>query len=248
MSPPPRPRFPVTRLLLAVSPVRRMLGHWARLRGKGGWARYYYPAGQQGLEGPDDQWEPKNPPDEAYSRVTNPERFEPLHSAIMEMIATMEQTFDVHRAEGYGLDEELEQKRALARPSVRLTPADSNAAPITVAFTDFPGLFVRFGRWFTEPFPSCGCDACDESAPVEIERLTELVDIVTAGGFREAVKCPKGPLAGDGWLESEFRSPETRRSHKSRINRPRALQMSEGTRHLKLNWHPWPRPQPPADH
>ena len=97
-----------------------MLGHWARLRGKGGWARYYYPAGQQGPREPDDQWEPKEPPDEAYGRVTNPERFEPLHSAIMEMIARMEETFDARRVEGYGLDEELGREKghcASVRPA-----------------------------------------------------------------------------------------------------------------------------------
>ena len=251
MSPPPRPRFPVTRLLLAASPVRRMLGYWARLRGKGDWARYYYyPAGPQEPGEPDDQWEPKrkSPPDEAYERVTNPERFQPLHSAVKEMIARMEETFDVHRVEGYGLDEELEGKRAIVRPSVRLTPVNSNAAPITVAFSDFPGLFVRFGRWVIEPFPSCGCDACDESVADEIERLTELVDAVAAEGFREAIQCPKGPLAGDGWREFEFRAPTYRRSSKSRISRSRALQMSGGARSLKLHWQPWPRRQALRDH
>ena len=260
MSPPPRPRFPVTRLLLAASPVRRMLGYWARaLRrrgGKGGWARYYYyPAGQPGPGEPDDQWEPEpgyqrrrvSPPDDAYERVTNPERFQPLHSAAMEMISRMEETFDVHRVEGHGLDEELEGKRAIERPSVRLTPVNSNAAPVTVAFSDFPGLFVRVGRWVIDDFPSCGCDACHESAEGEIERLTELVDAVTAEGFREAVQCPKGPLAGDGCLKFEFRTPTyRRRSSGSRIRRSRALQMSGGARHLKLHWQPWPRRQPPA--
>ena len=232
-----------------------MLGYWARaLRrrgGKGGWARYYYyPAGQPGPGEPDDQWEPKrkSPPDEAYERVTNPERFQPLHSAVMEMIVRMEETFDFRRVEGYGLDEELEGKIAIVRPSVRLTPVNSNAAPITVAFSDFPGLFVRLGRWVIEPFPSCGCDACDESAADEIERLTELVDVVTSEGFREAVQCPKGPLAVDSWLKSEFRAPTYRRSSKSRITRPRALQMTGGARSLKLHWQPWPRRQAPTDH
>ena len=121
----------------------------------------------------------------------NPERFEQLHSVILETISRLEETFDVVRVELYGLDEELEGKRGIVRPSVQLTPVDSTAAPITVTFSDFPGLFVRFGRWVTEPFPSCGCDACDESATDEIERLTRLIDIVTAGGFREAVKIPR---------------------------------------------------------
>ena len=231
-------------LLLAASAVRSMLlrcrRDLARARGKGGWTAYYYPSGQSGPQEPLAQ-PPDQPSDEAYGRVTNPERFEPLHSAMMEIISSMDETFDVVRVEGYGLDEELERKRGIARPSVQLTPVDSNAAPITVAFSDFPGLFVRFGRWVTEPFPSCGCDACDESAADEIERLTELVDIVTAGGFREAIKCPRGPLARDAWLEHEFRAPGSARSGKSRITHPRALQMSGGARHLKLRWEPWPR-------
>ena len=251
MSPRTRLRFPLARLLLAASPVRGMLGHWARLRGKGGWSRYYYsPSGQRGPEQPDGQREPKrkSPPDEAYERVTNPERFQPLHSAAMEKISRMEETFDIHRVEGYGLDEELEGKRAIVRPSVRLTPVNSNAAPITVAFSDFPGLFVRVGRWVTEPFPSCGCDACDESAEDEIERLTELVDAVTAERFREAIQCPKRPFAGDGWRKFEFQAPTYRRSSKSRITRPRALQMTGGARRLNLHWQPWPRRQPPIDH
>jgi hypothetical protein len=221
----------------------------ARARGKGAWTTYYYYNPSDQSKRQERVYEPLDqPPDEAYGRVTNPERFEPLHSAMMEMISRLEETFDVVRVEGYGLDEELEGERGIARPSVQLTPVDSNAAPITVAFSDFPGLFIRFGRWITEPFPSCGCDACDESAADEIERLTELVDIVTAGGFREAIKCPRGPLARDAWLEHEFRAPESARSGKSRIHRPRALQMSGGARRLDLRWHPWPRRQAPTGH
>ena len=78
----------------------------------------------------------------------------------------------------------------LARPDVKLTPVDPNAAPIVMAFTAFTGLRVRFGRWYVEPFPDCGCDACDESAEGEIERLSEMVDDVTAGRFREAIEIP----------------------------------------------------------
>ena len=177
-----------------MSAVRSMLlrcrRDLARARGKGGWTAYYYPSGQSGPQEPLAQ-PPDQPPDEAYGRVTNPERFEPLHSAILEMISKMEETFDVVRVEGYGLDEELEGKRDIVRPTVQLTPVNSTAAPITVTFSDFPGLFVRFGRWVTEPFPSCGCDACDESAANEIERLTELVDIVTAGGFPRSYQMPQ---------------------------------------------------------
>ena len=142
-------------------------------------------------------WGPEGPPEEAYSRVTNPERFMPLHDAALEMLTTLEQRFDVERIEGYGVDEELEF-RGVRGPTIVLRPNDPEAAPIAVAFTDFPGLNVRFGRWSTEPFPSCGCDACAEDAEGETERLTEMVDILTAGGFREAVIHSPAPW-NPGW-------------------------------------------------
>ncbi|MCY4582425.1 MAG: DUF6226 family protein [Chloroflexi bacterium] len=143
-------------------------------------------------------WGPEGPPEEAYSRVTDPERFLPLHDAALKMLAALEQRFDVERVEGYGLDDEL-ATQGLIRPTVVLRPTDPGAAPITVAFTDFPGLNVRFGRWSTEPFPSCGCDACAEDAEGETERLTEMVDILTAGGFREAVIHSPAPWMPGWW-------------------------------------------------
>ena len=90
-------------------------------------------------------------------------------------------TFEVERTEGFGLDEELETGLDIARSGVQLIPADPEAAPIVVVFTAFPGLHNRFGRWYMEPFPDCGCDACDGSAEGEIERLNEMFDDVTAG-------------------------------------------------------------------
>ena len=91
--------------------------------------------------------EHQDPPEEAYGRVTDAERFRPLHSATLQLMGRLEADFDVERVEGYGLDEELESRVGLARASVRLSPADPESAPITVVFSDFPGLRVRFGRW-----------------------------------------------------------------------------------------------------
>jgi hypothetical protein len=109
---------------------------------------------------------------------------------MLEIIGRLEKDFQVKRTEAYGLDEELGSVLDLARPGARLSPKDPDAAPIVVVFTAFPGLHVRFGRWYKEPFPSCGCDACDESAEGEIERLNEMVDDVTAGRFRATIQCP----------------------------------------------------------
>ena len=192
------------------------------------------------------RWGPEGPPDEAYSRVTNPERFLPLHDAMLEMIARLENDYEVERAEGYGLDEELERRHDLARPSVRLSPRDPESAPIGVTFTTFPGLYLRFGRWYTEPFPDCGCDACDETAEGEIERLKYVIDDVTAGRFREGIRCPLISFVGSAWQETEFWSPDDGRpSIRSLKRKPidvlRAREMSGGRRRLDLHWKPWTR-------
>ncbi len=194
------------------------------------------------------RWGPEGPPPEAYSRVTNAERFRPLHTAMLEIISRLERDFEVERKDGYGLDEKLERGQELARPSVGFNPRNSDAAPIAVAFSTFPGVHVRFGRWRIEPFPGCGCDACDESAEGEIDRLTEMVDGVTAGRFREAIHCPVVSLTGSGWIQHEFRWPDGRFSRgESRVNGQRARELSGDRRRLELDWKPWRRSLAPQE-
>ncbi len=199
------------------------------------------------------RWGPDEPPPEAYSRVTDAERFRPLHAAMRDIIDRLQSEYDVALDEGYGLDEELERRMTLAAPSVRLTPSDSGAAPISIAFTDFPGLRLRFGRWLTEPFPDCGCDACDESAEGEIERLIDIVDDVTAGLFREGVRIPL--LSNSAWRETETWADKAQLPQRntgiwsrgsSRIGRQQARSMTGGARRMDLNWKPWPRRQSPG--
>ena len=182
--------------------------------------------------------------DPAYSRVTNPERFHPLHTAMLAVIDRLESDFEVERAEGFVFDEKLTRGLELAREDVRLTPKDPDAAPISVLFTAFPGLRIRFGRWYIEPFPGCGCDACDESAEGEIERLNDMIDDVTAGRFREAIEIPLFSFKEAVWVETRFWSPDGRRSrNRSRVDRRQGFEMSGGRRRLDLNWKPWPRRQ-----
>ena len=184
------------------------------------------------------RWGIEGPPEEAYSRVTNPERFQPLHYAALELLDRLEREFAVERLEGSGADDEL-GGRSHVRPTIRLVPHDPQAASIVVAFTDFPGLFLRFGTWRTESIPSCGCDACDETAEGSIERMTQMVEAVVSGGFREAIRVPL--LLGDGWRESEFRYSGGRGSSGGRVRRSCALEMTGGKRHVTFDWKPWPR-------
>ena len=188
-----------------------------------------------------DRWGIEGPPEEAYSRVTNPERFQPLHTAATELLDRLEREFAVERLEVHDVDDELARIR-LACPPVRLVPHDPQAAPIVVAFTDFPGLHLRFGSWRTEPFPNCGCDACDETADGSIEHMTRMVEAVVSGGFRESIQVPR--LLGAGWRESEFQFNDGHGGFsrsRGRISRSRALEMTGGERRVTLDWKPWPR-------
>ena len=184
------------------------------------------------------RWGIEGPPEEAYSRVTNPERFQPLHAAATELFDRLEREFAVERLEGLDADDEL-GRESLAHTPIRLVPHDPQAAPIVVAFTEFPGLYLRFGSWRTEPLPSCGCDACDETADGAIEEMTRMVEAVVSGGFREAMRVP--PLMGDGWQVSEFQFSDGSSASRGRVPRSRALEMTGSERHVPLEWKPWPR-------
>jgi hypothetical protein len=99
-----------------------------------------------------DRWGLDGPPPEAYSRVTNPERFRPPHGFAERLLKSIETDFDVAHEQGYGLDPEL-QRNDTARPTVRLVPRSADAEALTIAFTSFPGVLVLLGHWFVEPIP-----------------------------------------------------------------------------------------------
>ncbi len=185
------------------------------------------------------RWGTEDPPDEAYSRVTNPERFQPLHDAATELLDRLEREFAVERVEGLDADDEL-GRESLARHPIKLVPQDPKAAPIVVAFTEFPGVNFRFGSWCTEPFPDCGCDACDEKPDELIEKMTRMVEAVVSGGFRETMRVP--PLRGEGSRKSRFDFGDGgHTSSGSLVPRPRALEMAGGERQVTLDWKPWSR-------
>ena len=184
---------------------------------------------------------PVGSPLEAYERSTNAERFRPLHSFALETVGRLKDDFEVDYSEGAGLDLELERGLKSARPSVRLSPVDTGAAPVAVVFSAFPGLHVRFGRWHAKPFPICGCDACDESAEWEIEQFGEMIEALTSGRFQEAVRRPLIPFIGESWREATFWSSRgsisTARTYLDRSDSRRMLDK----RLLELNWKPWRR-------
>ena len=193
-------------------------------RPEGGW--FSYSAMGQG---------PAEPLNDAYSRFTNQERFKPLQDWALEKVGHLQLEYDVTLEEGFGLDDELE-RAPLSRPTVRLKPLQESCAPVTIAFTDSPGLEVRVGRWTTDVFPSCHCDACDEMPEEEFERLTELLGDVVAGRFRESMRLqPDGP----GWSSREFWNDEGPRSGGSLVSGSKAARILDGQAEVVLEWTPW---------
>jgi hypothetical protein len=184
------------------------------------------------------RWGDEGPPEEAHSRATNPERFEPLIEAALTLLEQLDARYDVERAVDYGLDPELERSE-LALPTRRLSPRDERAAPIVMVFTTFPGVRTRFGRWHVDAFPRCGCDACDETAEAERERLASTVDDVVSGRFRESLDVP---VVGSAWYETGLWSPDGNSSSgKQLIDEARVPEMLAGDDLTSYDWGPWPR-------
>lgn len=142
------------------------------------------------LDGPPPDWFAQAaaaPPEEAYGRVTNPERYRVLHTAARDLLARLATSRDVDREDGDAtLDPPLTDRFAdPVEAVVRLTPRSPTAAPLTVAFTGFPGLALRLGQSAIETLPSCGCDACDEDPEHLVALLTGYVEALVAGDFTE---------------------------------------------------------------
>jgi hypothetical protein len=174
-------------------------------------------------------------PDDAYGRVTNPERFEPLHCWASEKLLQLHTDYHVAWEEdttNAGL-----RSRPTVRPTVWLTPSNGNGAPVTVAFHDFPGLAVRFGHWAVEHFPDCGCDGCAETAIEEWWKLNELLTAVVTGRFQETVVIPQ---RGDAQHKSHFRSSALGASRGSGVPRDEAWRVM-GRRRRVFEWQPWQR-------
>lgn len=144
--------------------------------------------------------------DSPYERVTNPERFAPLHEGAAALVADLIREFVVSAE---AVEPEQGHVRSEVLSAMRVVPT-SGGAPVTIALTAFPGLFVRFGERHTESFPQCGCDACDEQPDDLLSDLRQKAYTVAAGRFREV---PGGHEFNDehGGCESA-RDPSVRES------------------------------------
>ena len=176
-------------------------------------------------------WGREAPPDDAYSRVTEPERFNPLHCCALGAVARLQSEYELTLDEDGTTDADLERS-PLSKPLIKLAPIQDSSAPAIIAFTGFPGLGLRAGRGVTDWFPFCGCDACDEMLEEEFERFTEFLTDVVAGRFRESLYLDP---VGAGWSSRELWGDEHRhRSGGSRV--PATKRFKFLTARHKLFW------------
>jgi hypothetical protein len=168
-----------------------------------------------------DRWGPDGPPAEAYSRVTDPERFAPVVEAADALVAELAAAYDV-------VVEPVTMPDTLR--AVLLTPAAG--APMSIGVTDFPSLRVRCGVWHDGGgFPQCGCDACDETAESAIDALRDWAGEVVDGAFTETLSRWPRRLSHTGRTSSGWQALD-----RAQLASLAALS-PPGTR----RWDPWPR-------
>jgi hypothetical protein len=145
--------------------------------------------------------------------------------------------YEVDREEGVGLAPDIE----LAQPScgtIALRPCNTDAAPIVLVFTSFPGIRLRAGRWHMAAFPTCGCNACDEQLDDESRRLMWLLNSVVSGRFKEAIERPS---AEEAWLVAELWSKATQGSQRRRLSAAEADRLLAGRADAIVEWTAWAR-------
>ena len=125
-------------------------------------------------------WGERGAPRESYERVSHPERFAPLEDALDALVGHLETSYRVKRVDA-------------VHPggrSIALHPDDPLAAPLRLELNKHQGqtsIRVSAGLLHDFVYPSCGCDACDESVVDVGEELEETVLGVVAGGFAERI-------------------------------------------------------------
>lgn len=133
------------------------------------------------------------PPEDSYSGEEHLERFAPLHDIATALIEHLATTYDVSVDEdSYVLDGLLHTpSHEETVRAVRLTPSHEASAPLIVVLTNYPSVMIFAGALYRAHFPSCGCNACDETWHHAADELEWQTFAIAGGGFSEAVSRRK---------------------------------------------------------
>lgn len=175
------------------------------------------------------RWADGVPPEEAYSRESHPERFEPLRLVVDALVE--------HLRTGY---EAVVREESGPEGARRIVMQPGTGTPIVLTSTG-PVVQVEAGAVFRAVIPSCTCDACDETAESAADELESTLLAIAAGGLRE-----RFPVGRRAWQFTELVSPEGERRSSSAGPAP---DLPEGVREQRVSvlrelddgwWPAWP--------
>lgn len=187
------------------------------------------------------RWGSGDAPGDSYSVTSNTERFAGLHAVADSLIDYLVSTYAASTKDVTAETEARMRGQVSVLRAVRVDPASPDAAPLVFTYTDFPGVLLHSGLLHSTPFPSCGCDACDEILDSEAAGLEQQVLSVAAGGFAERYPLGKHRRAeyqlvrvdGSGW-EGGGGEPSHDYTEDQLLRAERTLEL------LPNGWQPWP--------
>ncbi|MDJ0322503.1 DUF6226 family protein [Cryobacterium sp. PH31-AA6] len=184
------------------------------------------------------RWGGASPPEDAYSRVSNLQRFARLHDVADALIEWLQTTFDVAVDEAPNATADLLHLPNEVVRAVRVVPRNPTAAPLTFVLTPFTGVYLHAGLLNDFHLPVCGCDACDEDVLNLAEELEWTTRTVVSGGYSERFD----PGRGD-WIEYRLEEPGVgMRSGRSRTEDLPEDRVKSARTALPPagQWSPWP--------
>jgi hypothetical protein len=167
---------------------------------------------------------------DGIQHATDPDRFATLHEAADTLLDELTEHYQVERRETkepLGLDE------ALAR-TVRLIPRTPAAAPLGIRFTA-TGLHLRFGRWWLESLPQCGCDTCDQDPEHLSAQLRCHTSALVEGGLWERVR--RG-ISGS-WFEARLIGTGVQADREGPLSAAGAREARRDGFAAPVQWGPW---------
>jgi hypothetical protein len=177
-------------------------------------------------------------PDSFSSRVSDAGRFLVLHETAEEVLDELTERYVVDRRESKEPVGSAPGAEVLR--TVRLMPRSPAAAPLSIAFTDFPGIVLRLGRWFFASSPDCGCDDCAEDPAGLVADLRAQVTAHVEGGLWERVQ--RGVTGS--WLETRLIGPELHTTRRAPIDPAEARSARREGFAAAVQWAPWTRRAP----
>lgn len=187
-----------------------------------------------------DRWGAEGHPQDAYEVVTHPERFAGLPPVAAALVEHLMSVHDVDAEADLSCVADRLWRPGDVVAVTRLTPHRPDAAPLTIVLTGFPGVVVHAGVLMDMPFPVCGCDACDETAESEAERLEQFVPAVAAGAFAEHYPVGSRRWYQSAWPAADGSGESSGGSEPATDSPDRLRQAEDRLAALPGGWRPWP--------